>query len=80
MDRFTYEQRAIELANRGSSLPQAKLDESKVAKIRRDHCRARKLRTSLEKKYSAEGLAKQYGVHPRTIEKILSWETWVHVK
>lgn len=80
MDRFTYEQRAVELAKRGSELPHSKLDESKVAKIRRDYYRARKLRALLEKKYSAEGLAKQHGVHPRTIEKILSWETWVHVK
>ena len=80
MDRFTYTQRMREFAVRGSALPQSKLNEQTVAKIRRDYARARKLRAKLETEYSAAGFAKKYGIHTRTVEKILSWQTWIHVK
>ena len=64
---------------RGFDLPQSKLNEALVKRIRKDYEGARKERERLEREYSAKGLAKKYGVHIRTMEKMLSGETWGHV-
>ena len=64
---------------RGFELPQSKLNESLVKRIREEYEVARKERERLQREYSAKGLAKKYGVHIRTMEKMLSGETWGHV-
>lgn len=64
---------------RGSDLPQAKLDECKVVKARRDYERARMLIHRIQSRYSIKGLANAYGVSARTMEKALSGETWSHL-
>lgn len=67
-------------AMRGTDLPQAKLDDSKVRAIREMHAiKLRKIKW-LQDNYSVQAMARRYGVHPRTIEKVLMRETWVHVR
>jgi hypothetical protein len=80
MNRMEYKIRAYELAKRGTQLEQAKLDEKTVRMIRKDHARKLKIIKLLNAKYSAKALAKRFRVHHRTIEKILTWETWTHVR
>lgn len=80
MDREEYISRRSEFVIRGESLPQSKLTEDDVRKIRELHdfkiSEIKKLNDSL----SAKALAEKFDVHCRTIEKILSYETWTHVK
>jgi len=65
---------------RGDALPQSKLNEKLVRQIRRDYAEAREEIKRLQTHYSAKGLAKQYGVHVRTMDKVLTGETWGHVE
>lgn len=60
-------------AARGETLPHARLSEAAVQEIRRGH-------VPYSRTHGAPALARRYGVHRRTIEKILSWETWAHVR
>jgi len=69
MDRAEYLSRARELARRGEACGHAVLTERKVR-----HIRARRFAG-----VPVRVLADQYGVHPRTIEKVCSYETWAHV-
>lgn len=64
---------------RGSDLPQSKLNETLVRKIREDYETARAEIKRLQTEYSSKGLAKRYGVHHRTMDKVLSGETWSHI-
>lgn len=64
---------------RGSDLPHAKLDEETVIKIRNQHDYGRDLVNFVSKNYTAKALAKRYGVHVRTIDRIISLENWTHV-
>jgi hypothetical protein len=66
-------------AKHETELPQAKVDEAMVAKIRRLHDRKQRLIARINKDYSAAGLGRRFGPHQRTIEKILRRETWAHV-
>lgn len=66
-------------AKRGTELPQAKLTEDDVRLIRQVHAEARAEIARLHKSCSAKALAEKFGVHHRTVEKILSRETWAHV-
>lgn len=54
---------------RGTDLPQSRLTDDIVREIRRN-------REGLTLKQ----LAKRYGVHHRTVEKVHYYETWRHVK
>lgn len=71
--------RANETAARGTALPQSKLDDEKVAAIRSAARQRENLKKHIREKLSNEALAKQYNVHVRTIEKVLSRETGSHV-
>lgn len=64
---------------RGEDLPQSKLTEADVKRIRRQYARYRMLRARLDARYTAKGLARTYNVHVRTIEKILTGEGWTHI-
>lgn len=79
MSREEYQQRAIELAPRGMQLPQTKLLPLQVAAIREAVALREKLRREITEKYSNEALAKAFGVHRRTIEKAISYETHINV-
>lgn len=77
LSRFEYEQRAYEFAKRGLDLPQTKLLPEQVTAIREAVEIRAKLRQEITDKYSNAALAKEFGVHVRTIEKAISYETHV---
>jgi len=64
---------------RGSQLPQSKLSEADVVEIfaivdRRDHLKRR-----LSGMTNA-AIAQQYGVHVRTVDKVVQGNGWTHVE
>lgn len=63
---------------RGSQLPHAKLDEEKVAEILATIERRESLKSEL-RSISNAAIAKRYGVHYRTIDRISAGENWGHV-
>lgn len=73
MTRHEYQQRAVELAARGTRLPQSKLDDAKVREIRATH-------VPFSRTDGAPAIARRLGLHQRTVEKVLSFETWRHVR
>lgn len=66
-------------AKRGFDLPHTKVPPLAVVAIREAARKRNQLRQEITEKYSNAALAKQWGVHVRTIEKILSYETARHV-
>lgn len=64
---------------RGMDLPQTKLPPKAIKMIREAAVIREKMRKEITEKYSNAALAKQWGVHPRTIEKVLSYETGKHI-
>lgn len=81
MDRREYCATGARLyALHGTELPQAKADEAVVTKIRRLHARKQRLIERLNRDYSAAGLARRFGLHVRTVEKMLRRESWAHVR
>jgi DNA-binding transcriptional regulator YiaG len=69
MNRFEYVQwGAKATAAKGNRLPHAKLDAEKVKEIRAN-------RKGLTMKQQAA----LYNVHPRTIQNVRYFESWVHV-
>lgn len=79
MERREYLLRARELAPRGQALPQAKLLDLDVVAIRSAARQRESLRQHIRDNLSNEALACQFGVHVRTIEKVLSVATWCHI-
>ena len=69
MNRDEYRSRAVELAPRGRDLPQSKLHPYHVKRIRERN------------DYGVPRwfLAKEYGVHKNTIDKVCTYETWINV-
>lgn len=64
----------------GSALPQSRLNEALVKRIREEHAEKMRKVQELQRECSAAGFAKRYGVHHRTIEKVLDYESWRHVR
>lgn len=79
IDRVEYRSRASEFAERGQRLPQAKLLDLEVIDIRSAHRQRQNLLKYIKENLSNEALCKQYGIHLRTLEKILSRQTWSHL-
>lgn len=79
MPRAEYQVRARELAPRGMDLPQTKLLPLQVAAIREAVALREKLSREITEKYSNAALAKAFGVHIRTIEKCVAYETHIGV-
>ena len=79
MNREEYKQRAGEFCKRGWDLPQTKIPPLAIIAIREAARKREELRKEITEKYSNKALAKQWGVHCRTIEKILSYETGKHI-
>ena len=71
INRDEYLTSAILYAPRGTELPHAKLNDQKVRELRAKY----RLRV-----VTAKDLAAEYGVHVRTIEKVLRFESWRHVR
>jgi DNA-binding NarL/FixJ family response regulator len=79
MSRTEWQSRARELAPRGQELPHAKLLDIDVVDIRSAHRQRLKLLQYIRDNLSNAAIAKKHGVHHRTIEKIVSYESWGHV-
>lgn len=68
-----------EFAPRGQALPQSKLLDMDVINIRSAKRQRDKLQQYIRDNLSNDALCNQYGIHPRTLEKILARETWSHL-
>ena len=79
MTRDEYQLRAGEFCKRGFDLPQTKVPPLAIIAIREAARKREQMRAEITEKYSNAALAKAWGVHTRTIEKILSYETGKHV-
>lgn len=79
MKREEWQTRAKEFVKRGFDLPQTKVPPLAVIAIREAARKREELRAEINNKYSNAALAKEWGVHQRTIEKILSYETAKHI-
>ncbi len=79
LSRAEYEQRRTEFQPRGQELPQSKLLDLDVVDIRSAARQRAALLAHIKNNLSNDALCKRYGIHPRTLEKILSRETWGHL-
>jgi IS30 family transposase len=79
MNRSEYKTRAIEIAPRGNELPHAKLTPEDVEDIRSAAVQRERLRGFIRDSLSNAALANRFGVHRRTIEKVLQRESWINV-
>lgn len=79
MTRDEYRTSAVLFAKRGWDLPQTKIPPMAVVAIREAARKREQMRREITEKYSNASLAKQWGVHVRTIEKIISYATARHV-
>lgn len=79
LTRDEYLLRAREFALRGQDLPQTKLLDLDVVAIKSAARQRENLRQYIRDNLSNEALARQYGVHVRTIEKALQHHTWSHI-
>lgn len=71
MTRSEYLEVVYQICPRGSDLPQSKLTVEAVRAIRSEW-------KAYSRHASQKVLAKRYGVSARTIERVLSGETWAH--
>ena len=78
LDRSEWERRRTEFVRRGMELPQTKLMPLDVSEIRSAARQREKLRAHIKDNLSNAALAKKFGVHERSIEKVLSRESWSH--
>lgn len=76
LHRDEWEQRRTEFVRSGLELPQTKLMPLDVAEIRSAARQRQKLRQYIADNLSNAALAAKFGVHERTVEKVLSRETW----
>lgn len=79
LERGEYLSRAREFAHRGQDLPHAKLLDLDVIDIRSAKAQRDRLLAHIKQNLSNEALCKKYGIHIRTLEKVLSRETWSHL-
>lgn len=79
LDRAEYSSRARSMALRGQELPQTKLLDIDIITIRSAAKQRENLRKYIRENLSNEALAKQYGVHIRTIEKCVQYHTGSHL-
>ena len=79
LSRTEYQSRRTEFAARGNDLPQTKLLAIDIMTIRSAARQRPALLKHIRENLSNEAVAKQFGVHVRTIEKVLSRETGSHV-
>ena len=79
LERGEYLPRAREWARRGQGLPHARLSEEDIEEIRSAVVQRESLRNHIRQTLSNAALANRFGVHPRTIEKVVQRETWIHI-
>ena len=64
----------------GSDLPQSKLNDTIVRRIRTEFALKERIKKLLDAEYGAEAQAKRYGVNVNTIHKVNTYATWRHIK
>lgn len=64
----------------GSDLPQSKLNDALVARLRAEHTVKERMKRLLDAEFGAAAQAKRYGVSVNTIHKVITYATWRHVK
>ncbi|MDE3021949.1 MAG: hypothetical protein KGI54_08825 [Pseudomonadota bacterium] len=79
MPRDEYEKTAKANAARGQELPQTKLLDMDIVGIRSAAKQRENLRKYIRENLSNAALAKQYGVHIRTIENCVQYHTGSHI-
>lgn len=79
MTRWEYQSRRTEFALRGQDLGQAKLCDLDVISIRSAHRQRLALIKHIAENLSNEALAKKFGVHRTSIEKIVTRRSWSHL-
>jgi hypothetical protein len=79
LSRQEWSLRAAEFCPKGQDLPHAKLIDLDVITIRSAAIQRENLRQYIRDNLSNEALARQFGVHVRNVEKILTRETWSHI-
>lgn len=77
--RDEYLLRSTEFAKRGSELPHSKLTPEQVEEMRSARRQRMALMEHIKANLSNEALARKHGVHVRTVEKVVTGETWCHV-
>jgi hypothetical protein len=77
--REEYLASAASEALRGFDLPQTKVPPLAIIAIREAARKREQMRREITARYSNAALAKQWGVHVRTIEKIIAYETGAHL-
>ena len=80
LERAEYLSRARSIARRGVALTHSKLTIAEVLEIRQAKANRLELLAHIAETLSNAALAEKYGVHQRTIEKVLSYETWSHIE
>ncbi len=79
LHRDEWEQRRTEFCARGQDLPQSKLIDLDVIAIQSAKKQREALLKHIRENLSNAALARQFGVHERTIEKAVARETWNHL-
>ena len=79
MSRAEYQSRRTEFAPRGQDLPQSRLLDIDIISIRSAARQRESLRKHIAENLTNAALAKQYGIHERSIERILNREHWSHL-
>jgi len=79
LERSEYLLRSKEFSPQGQDLPHSKLLDIDVISIRSAAKQRENLRKHIMDNLSNAALAKIYGVHKHTIEKVLSRVTWAHL-
>jgi hypothetical protein len=77
--RLEYQQTIKADAMRGQDLPQAKLLDMDVIDIRSAKRQRDNMLKYIKENLSNDALSKKYSIHARTLEKVLSRETWCHL-
>lgn len=79
VSRQEYQLSSMANAPRGQELPQAKLLDLDVGSVRSAAKQRESLRKHIKENLSNDALARIHGVSVRTIERVLSYETWSHI-
>lgn len=77
--RLEYLSIAKEFAKRGNELPQSKLIDENVIEIRSMVKQRENMKKYIKENLSNDAISKKFKVHVRTIEKVTSYQTWVHL-
>jgi len=64
---------------RGQKLPQSKLTNQDIRDIKSSKLQREKLLEYIRENLSNEAIAARFGVHHRTVEKVLQGQTWRHI-